>query len=307
MLFYFSGIQSVSHRYTDEALKQIDGHGLCFSLHGNYHRGARDWLMRICDLYDTRNMSVLFDSGAFTAWTKGEPPPKASELARSYEYAARLCDPRFREVWFVNLDHMPGVPGRDPTHEETAFANRQSDRNYAELIRALPERILPVLHRCEDPERWNEVQDMSPNYVCLSPLVGTEEDIRIEWSLIAAAHLKARNPATQLHGLATTGDRIMRAVDWRSVDSTAWIVKAKNGDILVEHDDHLLCIPIRRRDGSDHFDHRDERLRAWIVQLVKERGLDLDAMRDDPYARQLFNLWTLAEWSKRPSDPIPRQ
>jgi hypothetical protein len=115
-----------------------------------------------------------------------------------------------------------------------------------------------------------------------------------------AAHLKARNPVTQLHGLATTGDRIMRAVRWRSVDSTAWIVKAKNGDILVEHDDHLRCIPIGRRSGSQsHFDHQGERMRARIEQSAAELGLGLDELRGDPAARHLFNLRTVTERSKR--------
>jgi hypothetical protein len=63
------------------------------------------------DLYDTRNVSVLFDSGAFTFWNAGEPPQRASDLARICERAARWCDPRFREVWFITLDVMAGRAG----------------------------------------------------------------------------------------------------------------------------------------------------------------------------------------------------
>ena len=151
LVFYFSGIHAMSKRHTDEVFKQIDGHGVLLSLHGNYIRGARDWIKRICDLHDTSNVSVLFDSGAFTAWNAGEPAQEASELARIYEYAARWCDQRFRETWFITLDVLPGVPNRSPTQEEVAAAVRQSDLNHAELIRALPGRILPVFHRGESP------------------------------------------------------------------------------------------------------------------------------------------------------------
>jgi hypothetical protein len=94
-------------------------------------------------------------------------------------------------------------------------------------------------------------------------------------------------------------------VDWRSVDSTAWIRNAGMGILFVEHDDHLLRIPIGRHGGSRrHFDLiQDEQLRARVEQLVAERGFDLDRIRDVPVARQLFNLQTMAEWSRRPLYP----
>ena len=55
-----------------------------------------------------------------------------------------------------------------------------------------------------------------------------------------------------------------------------------------------------------HFDSiEDERLRARVDQVVAERGFDLDRIRDDPVARQLFNLQTMAEWSRRPCTRKP--
>jgi hypothetical protein len=76
------------------------------------------------------------------------------------------------------------APNHGASPEEIAEAIRQSDRNYAELIRALPGRILPVFHRGESPERLNEVQAMSPDYLCLSPIVRILEKRRIAWSLV---------------------------------------------------------------------------------------------------------------------------
>ena len=231
-----------------------------------------------------------------------EPAQTASQLAKVHERVARWCDSRFRECLFISLDVLPGAPNRDPTPEEVASAIKQSDRNHAELTRVLPGRILPVFHRGERLARLNEVQDINPDYVCLSPLVGTEEPLRIRWALRAEAHLKARNPNTTIHGLATTGTDIMRAVDSRSVDSSAWIFNAGMATIFVEHDGRVLRIPIGRHGGSRRrFDLiQDEQLRARVEQLVAERGFDLDAIRNAPVARQLFNLQTMAEWSRGP-------
>lgn len=301
MVLFFAGIAAMYRRYADEAFSQLDGCGVLFSAHGNYARASSEWLQRHCDLYDTRRISVMFNSGAYSAWNAGDPPAKASDLGRMYENAARWCDGRFREVWFITLDVLPGVPNRIPTQEAVAAAVRQSDRNHAELIRALPGRILPVFHLGKSRARLNEVQDMAPNYLCLSPLVRTPEKTRIKWSVRVAAHLKQRNPNTEIHGLATTGTKIMQAVNWRSVDSTAWIYNAAMAILFVEHDGRLEHIPIGRRNGSRrHFDAiEDERLRARVEQLVAERGFDLDRMLDDAAARQLFNLQTMAEWSRR--------
>jgi hypothetical protein len=302
-ILFISGIASMSKKHTAAAFELVDGLGALFSLHPKYLPATKDWFRRHHEWeHDLSATEVMFDSGAFSAWQAGEPALKANELAKIYERAARWCDQRFRECWFISLDVLPGAPNRSPTQEEATAAVKQSDRNHAELIRILPRRILPVFHRGESPARLNEIQDMSPDYVCLSPLKGTPEDNRIEWSSRVAAHLKARNPATQLHGLATTGERIMRAIDWRSVDSSAWIFNAGIGVIFVEHDNRLLRIPIGRHNGSRrHFDAiQHERLRARVEQLVAERGFDLAAMRDDPAARQLFNLWTVAERSRRP-------
>ena len=215
-ILFFSGIAAMSKQYTEPAFKLVDGHGVLFSLHPRYQSAAKNWLKRNCEAFDTGNVSVMFDSGAFTAWKVREPAQTASQLAKVHERVARWCDSRFRECLFISLDVLPGAPNRDPTPEEVASAIKQSDRNHAELTRVLPGRILPVFHRGERLARLNEVQDINPDYVCLSPLVGTEEPLRIRWALRAEAHLKARNPNTTIHGLATTGTDIMRAVDWRA-------------------------------------------------------------------------------------------
>jgi hypothetical protein len=294
-ILFFGGIASMSKKHTGAAFKLVDGLGVLFSLHPQYQSATKDWFRRHHQWeYDLSQTEVMSDSGAFTAWNAGEPPLKALGLARLCERMARWCEGKFKATWFINLDVMPG---RDASPEEIAEAIRQSDRNYAELIRALPGRILPVFHRGESPERLNEVQDMSPGYLCLSPIVRILEKRRIGWSFNVAAHLKDRNPKIQLHGLATTGNEIMRAVNWRSVDSTTWIKNAGRwGMIFVEHDDGIQRIPIGQRKSRNHFDHQDARLRARVVQLAAELGLGLDELRDDPAARHLFNL---AEWSKR--------
>jgi hypothetical protein len=356
-IMIFSGVHAMPKKYSEQVYKQVRGHGVLFSLHKSYVAGARDWLLRNCELHDNekngdfRDTEIMFDSGAFTAWTKGEPSQTAEQLGEMYQKAARWCEKRFKNVWFITLDVMPGRPRpvRDQegkvimeagaTKEEVAAAVRQSDINHKILAGMLPGRILPVFHRGESYARLDEVSDMNPDYVCLSPLVRTPEKVRTDWSLRVMQRLRARHAGIQAHGLATTGANIMQTVDWRTVDSTAWIFNAAMGIIFLEYQGRFLRLPVsrfitQRRGQHQHIDSiKHPRLLATVERLCAERGFPLDVMRDDTAAREavkqnikyephkidylpelnddpgymarrLFNMQTIAEWSKRPYRPV---
>jgi hypothetical protein len=46
------------------------------------------------------------------------------------------------------------------------------------------------------------------------------------------------------HGLATTGGEMMELIDWRSVDSTTWMLQAAMGKIRIDWEGQLIDLPI---------------------------------------------------------------
>ena len=97
----------------------------------------RDWVMldvigaiSDSDVFKRKHPShILLDSGAFTAWNKGDVT-EVDEVLRKYSMFLDQAGNLFDEIWMVNLDVIPGEKGRDPTERGThQMQVRKSDEN----------------------------------------------------------------------------------------------------------------------------------------------------------------------------------
>jgi hypothetical protein len=120
-LLFFGGCPGItSYDVHQQLYSKVPGRLL--SLHPKYVNGSDLWLERAEEV-DCSNMEVMFDSGAFTAWMKGERAIDVYPLRDKYREFDRLCSNRFKDVHFISLDIIPGRPGNDePTDEEIAYA-----------------------------------------------------------------------------------------------------------------------------------------------------------------------------------------
>lgn len=182
--------------------------------------------------------AILLDSGAFTAWNKGKKTT-VDDVKHKYSKFIELAGDLFDEIWGINLDVIPGERGRDPTPEELDEAVRVSDINYEILTKEFGNIILPVYHQGESIERLGECVAQvngKHDYICVSPRNDLPEGKRIEWSRDAHARLNEQWPHIMTHGLATTGNRMVRTVPWYSGDSAAWVQHGGYGMIDIFHD-----------------------------------------------------------------------
>lgn len=187
--------------------------------------------------------AILLDSGAFTAWNKGEVTT-VDDVRRKYASFIKKADGLFEEIWGINLDVIPGEKGRDPTQDELKRAVEVSDVNFEILVKEFGNIILPVYHQGEPVERLGECVeqvDGKSNYICVSPRNDLAEGLRVNWSRDAHAELGRKWPHIMTHGLATTGNRMVRTVPWYSGDSAAWVQHGGYGMIDIFHDeDHAF-------------------------------------------------------------------
>ena len=209
-----------------------------------------DWdtvevLETVCKKLDGRPhpRAILLDSGAFTAWNKGEITT-VDDVKRKYSKFINLAGDTFDEIWGINLDVIPGAKGRDPTEDELKRAVEVSDVNFEILVKEFGDIIMPVYHQGEDVARLRECVaqvDGKSNYICISPRNDLAEGYRIKWSRDAHAELTANFPHILTHGLATTGNKMVRTVPWYSGDSAAWVQHGGYGMIDIFHDeDHAF-------------------------------------------------------------------
>jgi hypothetical protein len=275
--------------------------GRLLSMHRKYVNGAGRWLFR-SEKFDCSNMELMMDSGAFTAWVKEEPAIDVHEVLDRYRWVDRLAANRFRNIWYVTLDVIPGVPGRKPTSDEIKNAVYRSDLNHAVLKDAFGDRVIPVFHQGEHPERLIEVQEINPSYICVSPQNQLDEERRWRWARNVHDQLRSK---IWTHGLATTGGTMMELIDWRSVDSTTWVLQAAMGKIRFEWEGRLIDLPISEGSSSryklgKHWDTvTDDDMLKRVREICDELGITPRMLRAHDTWRYLFNVHALVEWSKR--------
>jgi hypothetical protein len=264
-----------------------------------YARESERWLERADDDdfgFDTSGMELMLDSGAYTAWTKREPSIDVYWLRDQYHRFDRTCGKRFKSVWFVNLDVIPGRPKKWPTDREIEDAVYRSDRNHAVLRDALGDRVLPVFHQYEGEGRLEEVLKINPVYIGVSPQNWVVEEDRRAWALNVHAKLDG---VVMTHGLATTGGEMMETIDWRSVDSARWVMQAAHGSVLLVWNDQLTTLPIGRRVPPRR--KLDERMLKKVDEICDELKIKPNDLRDPEIYdhRYLFNVDQTIKWSKR--------
>lgn len=272
--------------------------------------------------------AIMLDSGAFTAWTKGRTL-QLGGVMEAYRRFIRLADGRFT-VWLVNLDVIPGKKGQPRTRKQVHEAMEQSDKNFEILTREFGNRVLPVFHQDEPRKRLMEIIDQADghgDYICISPANDYAEPDRVWWAQEANKAAAKRAPHIQRHGLATTGNRMVRQVFWSSADSAAWKKHGVLGTIdlhygnfegmdvipkehiptqpydhyihyhvgleQAEYDTaHRQVLPATRR----AFDRlpRDEQRR--VRDAVEKYGFPFDLIRWEPRARGLICMGELRKF-----------
>lgn len=264
-----------------------------FSCHGNYFNYAVQTIP-LCAGID-QEFEVMLDSGAFTAWTKGEEV-KLDELRRTYGTLLEKYGHLGRGFWLINLDKIPGSPGRNPSQEEIEECIKVSDENYYRLVEEFGHIVLPVFHQGESFNRLKEVADMG-EYINVSPRNDVGERLRVRWAKETHEQLKALgDPKT--HGLAATGLPMMQDVPWWSVDSASWIMVASYGHIWWPRSMTIVSISDdspNRYLADKHYINISPREQEHLQHYIDEWGFDLEELKSNFEPRAIWNRLVQSE------------
>lgn len=223
---------------------------------------------------------IMLDSGAFTAWNTGAPVT-LDDVKSVYERFLTAADGLFEEVWLINLD----VITEDSSSPETKqAAMQQSDHNLAELRSEFGKCVLPVFHQDEGQERLLEVVDQANGYLCLSPNNKKPEEDRWRWAMLARSALSDLDCSVRTHGLATTGNHMMRNATLYSGDSEAWTRHARYGVVdLIEAETTISECPATHtaRTENGNTIEIDRYLQIKEVSNPRYRGYHIGAERND--------------------------
>lgn len=148
----------------------------------------------------------------------------------------------------------------------------------SEFYNSLPEdKFMPVWH----PSYGNEeLEDLCSSY----PLVGvTQEDIHGDMSNVPLFNQMIQRYGVRLHGAGITSKKLLEAVKWTSVSSTAWLSTTRYGELFVWTGRELKRYPTSYRDRAAKT-HRT---------LFVDNGFDYEKIE----ASDADELLKLSAWS----------
>ena len=175
-------------------------------------------------------MPFLLDSGAFSVWNRGETIDLDAYIQFCVDHPA--CS------YFVNLDIIPGKPNdvRSKTVDLIEKACQGGWDNYQKMLSRLPfEKVVPVFHQ-GDPFNWLEKYlKFGTPYIGISPANDRTTEQKLVWLQDVKKYIfdSSGKPIIKTHGFAVTSFRLMKAMQWHSVDSASWVRAAAYGRVWV--------------------------------------------------------------------------
>lgn len=299
MRFYFSGSEAIRPGpLRDWLIMQCPWR--LQSCHGDYIKTAEAWMKRAVELGASKDMDIMLDSGAFTAWSKGGIM-EMEKLLPVYTEFQQKYGAHFKSMVFINLDVIPGTRSKAPTEKDITQALIDSDKNFNKLTTFLGSGcILPVYHQGEPQSRLAEVCQQS-KYVCISPRQTISNKFRVEWVRSVQTYLDDLDISS--HGLATTGNLILQAAHWFSVDSATWVIGGGLGRVLLIINGKLISVAVSLESPQRHV--RDEHIttlppkqKELVVDCLERYGFNLEQVTTSHEYRKAFNLVSLRDWSK---------
>lgn len=268
------------------------------SMHRAFKTNTKTWCA-VSHHKKSAMKEVMLDSGAFTAFMKGHKVT-LDELIPAYDEVIRLINPKI-QLWFINLDVIPGAMGRIAEKKEVEDALDEGDRNFKVLKKKYGDRVLPVYHQMEGISRLKEILKMN-QYVALGFRQDFAEQDRIKYAEEVLREIRKSSPSSIVHGLATTGYKMLARASFDTVDSASWLYSAAMGGILV-HDERgkLMDLPISnespaRRIPRGHFNSMTPQEQAHIVAKIEESGAKLEQVQSDLSYRILVNAHQMEVW-----------
>jgi len=227
-------------------------------------------------------VSLLLDSGAFTAWSKRGVVDLDAYIDFIKEYDAYLD-------YYVNLDCIPGEWGRKPTRDEFELSAAQGYKNYEYMLKAgvNPDKLIHVFHQHED-WRWLKRMVREIPYIGLSPANDSDMASKRRWLDECMNYVTDSDgyPLVKFHGFAVTSVELMYKYPWYSVDSATWKLTSGYGSIIVPawnengefvYDRRPLSVRITRMGLSRElmgrrFDFLTEQEKMKVLEYVESKG-----------------------------------
>lgn len=247
--------------------------------------------------------TIILDSGAFSAWSRGAVLDIDSYIAFIFANAEYFD-------YYVNLDAIPGSFGVIPSPSEVEASAQKSWGNllYMEAHGLKP---MPVFHMGESFKWLHRMLDR--DYIGISPANDRPTAQKRQWLDRVFTELGDVDgrPRVRTHGLGVTAIPLLTRYPWYSVDSSSWTTASARGVLFVprlengKQDYNSSPLIIYMSGVKDmQADERDYRslsphLRKYVDAYIEEAGSTLQLCKDDCKERARVIAYYFLQFEKK--------
>lgn len=212
-----------------EILKWFDAKNILASKH------YPEQVLRAVDYAEeVEGVNLIIDSGAFSVWNMGGTLDLKEYIDFLKDFEKNHMS-KFNEVWFVNLDVIPGEQGKIPTPDQVEKAADDGFDNYLKMRNEGWDNIIHVYHQGEAIPVLDRLLKTEPKYIGISPSNDSMTVARKTWLTESFNYIEETVGYVKTHGFAVTSFELMNKFPWFSVDSTSWFMIGMYGK---------LCVPL---------------------------------------------------------------
>lgn len=269
----------------------FDKHGRMYALLDEAERYHRDRVPYFLESYHyigrqsaldkirRDNVQVFLDSGAYSAFTKGVEV----DLKAYCRYILENDDIIVKDGGVRCASVLDSIGNPLQTWE-----NQQA----MERLGAAP---LPCYHYGDD-ERYLEYYISHYEYITIGGMVPISNKQLEYWlDRIWATYLtdSSGTPRCKIHGFGLTSLQLIEDYPWHSVDSSAWVLRAANGIIMIPNVGAFFVSnnsPSRQNEGQ-HVNSMLPAYRDTIIQAVEGAGFSMERIQTLYASRWAFNCY----------------
>lgn len=241
-------------------------------------------------------VELFLDSGAYSAWTQGQPINIQDyiKFIKKYQDVIHL---------YANLDVIGDATG--------TWENQQ-------IMEKAGLHPMPCYHYGE-AEKWLErYLSKGYKYIALGGMVPISTQMLIHWldHLFQAPLANPDGtPKVKVHGFGLTSLRLMLRYPWYSVDSTSWVITGRLGSVYVPrwkgdkwvYDEESWKVAVSNRSPSQkeagkHLSTFSPLVQKMILTYLKDKGMVVgkSEFRKEP---EKYKLKEGERWSGKAGDP----
>lgn len=173
-------------------------------------------------------VELMLDSGAFSAWNKGEPDLDLKAYIKFIKAHLPLL------FCYVNMDKIPGTFGARRSIADVELSAKQSYANY-EVMKSHGLSPMPVFHMDENFKWFERYVRNGETYIGVSlgkdsQTAAKSEILRRVFTSISDAKGK---PLIRIHGFGITKPLLLLYFPWYTTDSTTWSITSAFGKIPI--------------------------------------------------------------------------